>query len=198
VPAAPFGATSLSGSATGNAIDYTGREDDGTALKYYRARYYHPALQRFISEDPLEFGAHGSNLYGYVLNAPMTFVDPLGTDIYIALYEAVGGTNHIGIGVNSANTVGFYSNPPFPISIPIPFLAPGEVVVDRLHHPEGPIAVIRISRTQEQDKAVMDLILSRFLNPGKYNLASRNCSNFVQDALKVAGVDSGAQLAGGS
>jgi YD repeat-containing protein len=46
----PFGATSLSGSATGNAFDYTGREDDGTGLKYYRARYYHPGLQRFISE----------------------------------------------------------------------------------------------------------------------------------------------------
>jgi hypothetical protein len=29
---------------------------------YYRARYYHPDLQRFISEDPLEFDAGDSAL----------------------------------------------------------------------------------------------------------------------------------------
>ena len=75
---APFGATSLSGSATGNAFDYTGREDDGTGLKYYRARYYHPGLQRFVSEDPI--GLHGGdpNFYAYVRNQPTMFNDPLG------------------------------------------------------------------------------------------------------------------------
>ena len=40
----PFGATAVSGSPDANALDYTGREDDGTGLKYYRARYYHPGL----------------------------------------------------------------------------------------------------------------------------------------------------------
>jgi RHS repeat-associated protein len=40
-----------SGSSSGNELGYTGREDDGTGLNYYRARYYHPGLQRFISED---------------------------------------------------------------------------------------------------------------------------------------------------
>jgi RHS repeat-associated protein len=44
----PFGTTTVIG-ATGNNYDYTGRESDGTGLKYYRARYYHPSLQRFIS-----------------------------------------------------------------------------------------------------------------------------------------------------
>jgi len=75
---APFGATSLSGSATGNAFDYTGREEDGTGLKYYRARYYHPGLQRFISEDPIEFAGGDQNLYAYVRNAPLVYIDPLG------------------------------------------------------------------------------------------------------------------------
>jgi hypothetical protein len=42
-----FGATAVSGT-TGNAYEYTGRESDGTGLKYYRARYFHPAFQRFI------------------------------------------------------------------------------------------------------------------------------------------------------
>jgi RHS repeat-associated protein len=77
---APFGATSLSGSATGNAFDYTGREDDGTWLKYYRARYYHPGLQRFISEDPIGLAARDVNFYVYVANNPIGFTDPLGLD----------------------------------------------------------------------------------------------------------------------
>jgi RHS repeat-associated protein len=71
----PFGETSRSGSATANAFDYTGREDDGTGLKYYRARYYSPKLQRFVSEDPVRATI---NLYGYVGNSPFLATDPFG------------------------------------------------------------------------------------------------------------------------
>jgi RHS repeat-associated protein len=52
--------------ATGNAFLYTGWENDLTGLYYYRARYYHPTLQRFISEDPIEFAGGDVSLYGYV------------------------------------------------------------------------------------------------------------------------------------
>ena len=82
---APFGATSLNGSSTGNTLDYTGREDDGTGLKYYRARYYHPHLQRFIAEDPIGFVGGDVNLYAYVRNAPTRAVDPLG--LYIVEFD---------------------------------------------------------------------------------------------------------------
>jgi len=34
-----------------------------TNLYYYRARYYNPTLQRFISEDPVGFAGGGPNLY---------------------------------------------------------------------------------------------------------------------------------------
>jgi RHS repeat-associated protein len=61
-----------------NTLTYTGREDDETGLKYYRARYYHPGLQRFISEDPISFAAGDVNLYGYVFNSPTGLRDPLG------------------------------------------------------------------------------------------------------------------------
>jgi hypothetical protein len=43
-----------------------------------RARYYHPALQRFISEDPIEFDGGDVNLYVYVGNDPIDDTDPLG------------------------------------------------------------------------------------------------------------------------
>jgi RHS repeat-associated protein len=67
-----------SGSSSGNELGYTGREDDGTGLNYYRARYYHPGLQRFISEDPIGFVGGDTNLYAYVRNDPATYSDPLG------------------------------------------------------------------------------------------------------------------------
>jgi RHS repeat-associated protein len=45
-----------------------------------RARYYHPGLQRFISEDPIGFLGGDPNFYAYVANNPLGFVDPLGLD----------------------------------------------------------------------------------------------------------------------
>jgi RHS repeat-associated protein len=75
----PFGKTSASGTASSNTSQFTARENDGTGLYYYRARYYSPSLQRFICEDPIGLIA-GPNLYAYVNNAPLDFSDPLGLD----------------------------------------------------------------------------------------------------------------------
>lgn len=76
----PFGKTTTTGTATTNKNAYTGREDDGTGLYYLRNRYYSPGLQRFISEDPIEFSGGDANLYAYVLNSPISFIDPNGLD----------------------------------------------------------------------------------------------------------------------
>jgi len=51
-------------------------EPDG--LYYMRARYYDPQVGRFISEDPIGFGGGDVNLFAYVLNNPIMFVDPWG------------------------------------------------------------------------------------------------------------------------
>ncbi|NGZ12119.1 MAG: RHS repeat protein, partial [Nitrospira sp. LK70] len=73
----PFGLTTQTGSASTNSFKFTGREDDdGTGLMYYRVRYYQPRLQRFISEDPMEF--LGNDINVYVGNSPVRFFDPLG------------------------------------------------------------------------------------------------------------------------
>jgi RHS repeat-associated protein len=73
----PYGNTTVTGSSS-NPYQYTGRENDGTGLYYYRARYYSPQLQRFISEDPLGLKG-GINFYSYVLSNPIGFSDPQGT-----------------------------------------------------------------------------------------------------------------------
>jgi RHS repeat-associated protein len=61
----------------GNASQYTARENDGTGLYYYRARYYMPSCGRFISEDPIGTSG-GINLYGYVGGDPVNATDPMG------------------------------------------------------------------------------------------------------------------------
>lgn len=74
----PFGNTTFSGAASTNAFQYTGRENDGTSLYHYRARYYHPGLQRFVREDPMGCVGGDVNLYAYVSNDPVNLVDPRG------------------------------------------------------------------------------------------------------------------------
>jgi RHS repeat-associated protein len=77
----PFGATTVSGSANSNSYACTGRENDGTGLYFYRARYYSPTDQRFIAQDPAEFRGSGSNLYAYILNDQTDYTDPTGLEL---------------------------------------------------------------------------------------------------------------------
>ncbi|GIW91674.1 MAG: hypothetical protein KatS3mg109_2106 [Pirellulaceae bacterium] len=72
-------------SETNAAVDFlfafTGRErDEESGLFYYRARYYDPAVGRFMSEDPLGFAAGDANLARYVGNATTIYVDPTGRE----------------------------------------------------------------------------------------------------------------------
>ena len=68
-----------------NSYKFTAREDDGTGMYYYRARFFHPALGRFVSEDPLEF-VDGPNIYLYVGDHPLDAIDPQGLSFYQWLY----------------------------------------------------------------------------------------------------------------
>ena len=86
----PFGSTTQAG-ASANASQYTGRENDQTGLYYYRSRYYSPRLQRFISEDGLDFLAGDTNLYAYAGNDPCNSTDPSGHVVQAAIVACGGG-----------------------------------------------------------------------------------------------------------
>jgi|GEM_PF-5710559 len=70
---------------------YTNQEwDTESELYYYNARYYNPALGRFISRDTV-LGQDGDilsrNLYIYVKNNPLKYVDPSGETTEAILRE---------------------------------------------------------------------------------------------------------------
>ncbi len=59
---------------------FTGREWDGEIdLYYYRARFYDSEIGRFISRDPIVV-KDDVNLYAYVGNSPVMFVDVMGLE----------------------------------------------------------------------------------------------------------------------
>ncbi len=74
-----FGNMKHHGNKVKQPYTFTGREwDKEIGLYYYRARYYDPDVGRFISEDPIGFAGGDVNLYAYVVNNPVNWVDPWG------------------------------------------------------------------------------------------------------------------------
>ncbi|GEM_PF-5378279 len=73
-----FGSIRSQSGTVANAWRYTGRQYDAeSGLYFYRNRYYDAGVGRFITRDPIGF-AGGINLYGYVGNNPVNWVDPWG------------------------------------------------------------------------------------------------------------------------
>ncbi len=101
----PDGTTSDK-SARGNPYMFTGRRYDGeTGLYYYRARYYDATLGRFISADPISY-AGGINLYAYVNNNPITWLDPMGLScLQDSIFVHVHGGSY-GSGVSGVTPMG--------------------------------------------------------------------------------------------
>ncbi len=77
----PFGAE-YSSVGTADRYRFTQHElDTNTVLVYAKARYYHPAIGRFISTDPVggdQSSSQSWNRYAYVENNPLNMVDPDG------------------------------------------------------------------------------------------------------------------------
>jgi len=84
----PYGNTTADAEVD-NPFQYTGRENDGTGLYYYRARYYAPSMLKFISRDIIGLSA-GVNEYGYVDQNPVNRVDPTGKFGIVGVIGAVG------------------------------------------------------------------------------------------------------------
>ena len=78
---APYGERLAANGVLSESKDYIGeRLDEETGLLYLNARYYDPALGRFISADPSDPTAPGVGLnrYAYAFNNPVGYLDPSG------------------------------------------------------------------------------------------------------------------------
>jgi RHS repeat-associated protein len=77
----PFGNVLAQGGVGSSGFGYTGEQTDSTGLVYLRARYYQPAVGRFLTPDSTvsnPFGSQDWNRYDYVGNNPVVYVDPSG------------------------------------------------------------------------------------------------------------------------
>jgi RHS repeat-associated protein len=57
-----------------------GLYDQDTKLIRFGARDYNPSVGRWTAKDPIRFSGGDANLYGYVLEDPVNWIDPSGLD----------------------------------------------------------------------------------------------------------------------
>lgn len=87
----PYGVTTVVSGTVLPTFQYAGMYWHQTSGLYLTSggdgkstgRFYDTATGRWGGRDPIEERG-GSNLYGYVLNNPISFIDPFGTDIYLS------------------------------------------------------------------------------------------------------------------
>jgi len=76
----PYGGTRVGG-VTSTPYRYTGQRAEPTGLYFYGARWYDPALGRFLQPDtivPDPANPQSLNRYSYTLNNPLKYTDPTG------------------------------------------------------------------------------------------------------------------------
>jgi RHS repeat-associated protein len=89
----PYGERITGGTQAAQSRGFTGQEEDTTGLVYLHARYYDPALGRFLAADPTiptSYGV-GLNHYAYAANNPVNFTDIDGLNWLGDAWRAVSG-----------------------------------------------------------------------------------------------------------
>lgn len=95
----------LSGSLSepfGSKAQFGYYTDNETGLQLLTHRYYDPSAGRFLTRDPISYGG-GINLYSYVKNKPVNFIDPSGLILVGGSYSvsAIAGIGVLGAGVSA-------------------------------------------------------------------------------------------------
>ncbi len=90
----PYGEIAMQTGTDVHRHKYGSQENDGsTGLLYYKARFYDPAVGRFISADsivPDPVKSQALNRYMYVMGSPIDFGDPSGHSWLSKTIDAIG------------------------------------------------------------------------------------------------------------
>jgi RHS repeat-associated protein len=101
-----FGLATVGVETVKNNLRFPGQYfDQETGLHYNWHRFYDPETGRYVSADPIGLDG-GINLYAYVENDPVNWVDPWGL---LAIGVSAGGGSGIGTGSNSSGTPNYGS-----------------------------------------------------------------------------------------
>jgi RHS repeat-associated protein len=190
----PFGDSVPNGDPSGvGAFEFNLRfpgqyADRESGLSYNYFRDYDPIAGRYVESDPIGLRG-GLNTYVYGLDDPLTGMDPSGLDVVVTYYP--GGPGHVGIGVNTNQTVGLY---PILHSIPMATCSTvsGAILSDQTFQPQKVrnAASSLIIKTEPWQDLLMQRYIDRVRNGGypSYNLCAYQCQSFVDGVLTAGGV----------
>lgn len=149
---------------------------------YFGYRWYDLSCMKWMTRDPSgEEG--GLNLYGFASNSPINDIDDLGLWVTVILYagEGLNKWDHVGIGINTYDTVGFYAKNWNILD------GPGIWEEDNRPAIMPPVTIDTDSCGNQDGRMLADLVYD-IENPGDYHLFSRNCATQIENILADGGI----------